>query len=98
MDSFYITKLAEYFPTIYVGLTFYQGKLHAYMGMDFGSINKVIVKFPTVKYLNNVIKYLPERLVPIESMPDTNHLSNMRDESEAQYLPEEQAQTFHRTF
>ena len=50
-----------------------------------------------IPYLINVLKEFPEELGAADSSPEPDHLFKVRPENEVRYLPEEQAQQFHRT-
>ena len=50
-----------------------------------------------IPYLENILREFPERLGRSKPTPAADHLFTVRPESEATYLPEEQAICFHRT-
>jgi hypothetical protein len=95
MDAFELTKFASYLSSIYGGLTVHQGKKHDYLGMDLDYSEKGKVKISIINYINNVLKEFLEHLGAMATSPAAEHLFKVREESEAQLLPEEQAQDFH---
>jgi hypothetical protein len=48
-----------------------------------------------IPYLNDVLRNFPEHLGATATSPAVEHLFKVRDENEAHFLPEEQAQDFH---
>ena len=95
MDIFEITKFVRYLWSIYGGLTVPWGKVYDYLGMELNHIKKATVKLYTIKYLYSVLKELQYHLDMAATTPAADHLFMVRDEGTPQYLPENQAQTFH---
>ena len=50
-----------------------------------------------IPYIKDILREFPERLGRSKATPAPEHLFDVRPESEAVYLPEEQAICFHRT-
>lgn len=50
-----------------------------------------------IPYILNIENEFPEAITKASSTPAADYLFNVRDESEAKYLNEEQAMAFHRT-
>jgi hypothetical protein len=96
VDAFELTKFASYLSSIYGGLAVQQGKKHHdYLGMDVDYSEKGKVKISMINYISNVLKEFPEHLGATATSPVADHLFKVRDESEAELLPKEQAQDFH---
>jgi hypothetical protein len=96
VDAFELTKFASYLSSIYEGLAVHRGKKHNYLGMDLDYSERGKLKMSMINYINNVLKEFPEHLgASTATSPAAEHLFKVRDESEAQLIPEEQAQDFH---
>ena len=50
-----------------------------------------------IKYIGKILISFPENIVGSAESPDAENLSKVRDDKDAKYSPEEQAQSFHRT-
>ena len=97
-DPYKITKFASYISNIYgEKLTVKRGKVHDYLGMELDYSEEGSVKVYMIKYTGKILRYLPEKIVGSEASPAAEHLSKVRDEKGAKYLPEEQAKCFHHT-
>ena len=96
-SEFYITRFTDYLISIYVGLSSSQGKVHDYLGMNLDFSDKGKLQVSMIPYLINVLKELSEELGAAASSTEPDHLFKIRTENEATYLPEDQAQNFHRT-
>ena len=96
-SEFLITRFAYYLISIYVGLSSSLGKVHDYLGMHIEFSEKGKLQVSMIPYLINVLKELPEELGAAASSTEPDHLFKIRTENEATYLPEDQAQKFHRT-
>ena len=70
-------------------------KVHEYWGIDLDYTKQVIVKLSMINYLNIVIQEFSDHLGKTTATPKYDHLFTVRNEGETQYLPEEQAHTFH---
>ncbi|KAL3810038.1 hypothetical protein ACHAXA_000207 [Cyclostephanos tholiformis] len=96
IDSGEITKFGDWLSNTYgVSVAAHRGKVHDYLGMifDFSQEGKVVVNM--VEYIKNIIADFPEEITAIRTSPGADHLFNVRDETEAKLLPEEQAMAFH---
>ena len=96
-SEFDITRFADYLISIYGGLSSSGGKVHDYLGTNLDFNDKVELQVSIMPYLINVQKEFPEELGEAASSPAPDHLFKVSPENEAIYLPEEQAQQFHRT-
>jgi hypothetical protein len=63
--------------------------------MDLDYSEKGKVKISMINYINSVLKEFPEHLGATATSPAAEHLFKVRDKSEAQLPPQEQAQDFH---
>ena len=95
MEIFETTKFAGYLSSIHGRLTVHKGKVHDYFTMDLDYSKQVTVKLSMIKYLDSVLQEFPDHLVTTAATPEFDHLFKIRDESETQYLLEDQANTFH---
>jgi hypothetical protein len=95
VDAFELTKFASYLSSIYGGLAVHQGKKHDYLGMDLDYSEQGKVGVSMIPYLNTVLRNFPEHLGATATSPAAEHLFKVCYESEARFLPEEQAQDFH---
>ena len=78
-------------------LTVNRGKVHDYLSMDLDYSTDGKVSVATIKYLGKIIEGFPEEIKGTVATPAAEHLFQIRDESEAKLLPEEQAVAFHHT-
>jgi hypothetical protein len=93
-----VTKFLVYLAKIYgPKLTVTRGKVHDYLGMDLDYASKKELKVVMIKYLKKVMTDFPEAITSTAATPAADHLFDIRDEEEAKWLPEEQAQAFHRS-
>lgn len=91
------TKLIEYLQGIYGDkMTVNRGKKHRYLGMDFDYTKAGVLSISMVKYIEDMIDEFPELITKTSRTPHTDNLFRVRDESEATFLSEDQAQQFHR--
>ena len=74
-----------------------RGKVHDYLGMDLDFSQKGILKVSMIPYTGKVIQEFPEKIIGTAASPAADHLFQIRDKSDAKYLPEELAMAFHRT-
>ena len=96
VDGAEITKFGVWLnDTFGVTVAEHRGKVHDYHGMimDFSEEGKVSINM--VEYIKTVIADFPEEIIGIKTSPAQDHLFEVRDESEARFLPEEQAMAFH---
>ena len=96
VDSAEITKFGIWLNhTFGVTVAEHRGKVHDYLGMimDFSEEGKVSINM--VEYIKTIIDDFPEEIIGIKTSPAADHLFEVRDESEARLLPEEQAMAFH---
>ena len=56
-----------------------------------------MVKVFMIRYIYSVLQKFPDNMVETESTPAADHLFKLHNESETQYLPEDQSQTFYHT-
>ena len=97
-DSFEITKLFAYLNKIYGNkVVAHRGKKEDYLGMPFDYSQKGAVLVDMIPYIGTIINEFPEVVSKKSPTPAADHLFKIRDEEDAKYLPEEQAQQFHRT-
>ena len=91
IDPFEITKFIVYLSGIYGGeLTFHRRKVNDCIDLNYPE--RGAVKVSMVEYMHTVFKEFPEKLNGTFATPAAGHLLQVRDEGEAKYLPEEQAQ------
>ena len=94
-DDFEITKFACYLADIYgPKMTMHSGDRHDYLGviMEFKDQKVEVSMF---EYLDKLIKEFPELITGSAASPAADYLFQVRDETEAKYLTEEQAVAFH---
>ena len=63
------------------------------MDLDYSQKGKLYVSM--IKYLKKVFAAFPEKITTSAATPASDHLFEVRDESEQKLLPEEQARAFH---
>ena len=68
---------------------------HDYLGVDYEFTGDGKVDVSMFRFLDERIEEFPEVLNGKAATPAADHLFTVRDESEAEYLPEEQAGKFH---
>jgi hypothetical protein len=99
-NSLEVTKLLLHLKRIYgSGITIHRGPKFNYLGMELDYSEKGVFGVSMVKYTTQVqvIDEFPEEITKTSSCPHNEHLFKIRDESEAKFLPEEQAVQFHHT-
>ena len=97
-DKFEVTKLFAYLNKIYgKKVVAHRGKKADYLGMSFDYSMDGAVLVDMIQYIGKIFEEFPEALVRTSPTPAADHLFNIRDEEDARYLPEEQAQQFHRS-
>ena len=98
VDSFEITKLLSYLNKIYSGkIVAQRGRKGEYLGMNLDFTEPGVFQVDMIDYIKNVITDFPEEITGSSPTPHADHLFKIRDEEDAKYLPEEQAQQFHKT-
>ena len=75
--------------------SFTRGPKHTYLGMDLDYSEKGVFKVSMIPYIDKIHEDFPELISKSAPAPHTDNLFKIRDESEAKYLPEEQAVLFH---
>ena len=91
------TKLIKYLRGIYGDkMTINRGKKHRYLGMDLDYSKPGVLSVSMIPYIQSILEDFPELITKSSRTPHTDNLFKVRDPSEAEYLPEEQAQQFHR--
>ena len=93
-----VTKLLACLNKIYgEKIVAQRGGTGDYLGMnlDFGEAG--VFKVDMIDYIKKVIEEFPEEIKGSSPTPHADHLFKIRDKEDARYLPEEQAQQFHRT-
>jgi hypothetical protein len=89
--------LVDYLKGIYGDkMTVTKGKEHRYLGMDFDYSRPGVLRVTMIKYIEDIFEDFPELIEKSSRTPHTENLFKVRDESEATFLSEEQAQQFHR--
>ena len=94
-ENFAITKFACYLADIYgPKITMHTGDRHDYIGviMEFKDQKVEVSMFDD---LDKIIQEFPELITGLATSPAADHLFRVRDETEAKYLPGEQAVVFH---
>ena len=95
-DPAEITKFANYLAVIYgKALTVHRGKIHDYLGIDLDYTTKGKVGVSMIKYVDKILEGFSEELGAPAATPAAEHLFQVRNDSEAEYLSEEKAQEFH---
>ena len=72
-------------------------RLHSYLVMDLDYINQMILKVYMIKYLDIMLQEFLYHLSITAATPAVDQLFKVRYDSSTQYLPENQAHTFHHT-
>ena len=65
--------------------------------MDLNFSKDGIAKISMIKYTSKILTEFPEPITTSCATPVADHLFSIRDESEAKFLPETQAESFHHT-
>lgn len=73
------------------------GDVNGCLGMDPDCSSPGSVKVGVIKHLREIVRDFPESLNGSAAMPSVDHLFKIRDETEAECLPEEQAIACHHT-
>jgi hypothetical protein len=95
-DSAEVSKFLIYLAGIYgPKLTVTRGHVHDYLGMDLDYSDPGKLKVAMIKYIKKILTDFPEAITSISATPAADHLFEVRDEENAKWLPEEQAQAFH---
>jgi hypothetical protein len=91
-----ITKLLLYLRKIYGNkITVHRGKSFTYLGMDLGYSEKGVFTVSMIPYIDTIIKDFPEEITKSSPCPHNQNLFRVREESEAKFIPEDQAMKFH---
>ena len=96
-SNFELTKLALYLKERFGGISVTRGDVFTYLGIDFDHSTKGEVAVSMIPYLNDLLREFPEQLGTPQATPAADHLFEVREEEDAQLLPEEQAVAFHHT-
>ena len=96
-DSLEVTKLLAHLDGIYPNLVAHRGKKGDYLGMNLDFSEDGVFTVDMIPYIKGIIKDFPEEITRKSPTPHADHLFKVRDEKDAKYLPEEQAQQFHTT-
>lgn len=97
-DKFEVTKLFAYLNNIYgKKVVAHRGKKTEYLGMSFDYLPDGEVLVDMIQYIGKIFEEFPEAIMKTSPTPAADHLFSTRDEEDARYLPEEQAQEFHRS-
>ena len=97
-DNVAITKLLVYLSGIYGdNIVVRRGKQHDYLGMDLDFSEDGIFKCSMIPYIDTIHEDFPEAITTSAPSPHTDNLFRVRDEEEAKFLPEKQAEMFHHT-
>ena len=94
-----ITKLGHYLSGVFGGLSVRRGLKHDFLGINFDysrAETEGVVVVDQIPYIRTILQDFPERLGRSKATPAADHLFTVRAEDEAKYLPEEQADIFHR--
>ena len=98
VNNLEITKLLLYLKGIYGDkITINRGKVHEYLGMTFDYTEDGVLRVHMIPFIDTILSDFPEVVTKSAPSPHTDNLFRVREESEARYLPEEQAVAFHRT-
>jgi hypothetical protein len=95
VDPSEVAKFGQWLNMMFGVMVAEQGKVHNYLGMIMDYPEKRKVSINMIEYINNIIADFPEKIVSIKTSPAQDHLFTVRDPSEAQLLPEEQAMAYH---
>jgi hypothetical protein len=91
-----VTRLLLYLKRIYgSGIAVHLGNKFRYLGMDLDYSEKGVFAVSMVGYTDQIIGDFPEEITKSSACPHNENLFKIREESEARYLPEEQAIKFH---
>ena len=72
-----------------------RGNFHKYLGMDTHFSEQGFVDVSMIKYLKKIIEAFTEEINSTSKLPASDHLFQIREESEAMFLPEEKSAAFH---
>ena len=91
-----MTKLLVYLHKLYGRkIVAQRGNKGVYLGMNLDFSERGVFMVDTVPYIKTIFKDFPEEIKSTSPTPHADHLFKVRDEDNARYLPEEQAQQFH---
>ena len=98
VDRFEVTKLLSYLNKIYGGkIVAQRGGTGDYLGMNLDFEEAGVFRVDMIDYIKKMFDEFPEEIKGSSPTPHADHLFKIRDEEDARYLPEKQAQQFHRT-
>ena len=95
--SHFLAWLAKRYDTEDKKLNVVRGPKHDYLGMNLDFSTKGTVNIEMTPYIKKIITAFPEKITGVQSTPAADHLFQIRPESEARVLPEEQARAYHHT-
>ncbi len=72
-------------------LTYHNGKVHDYLGVDFDYTKRKKLKVLMIKYIDKIFKGFSEDIGTPAADPAAKHRFQVREGGEAQYLSEEKA-------
>ena len=76
-----------------------RGKIHDYLGIDFDSSQKGVMRLSMMNNIAKIFRDFPEEIGKLCATPASDHIFMIRDPEETKplgmYLPEEMAQQFH---
>jgi hypothetical protein len=91
-----VPRLLLYLKRIYGGrIVVHRGNKFRYLGMDLDYSKKGVFAVSMVGYTDQIIEDFPEEITKSSACPHNENLLKIHKESEARYLPEEQAIKFH---
>ena len=97
-EGWKITKFLLYLKNIYGSkITIERSKTFEFLGMDLDFSEPKVFAVSMVPFIEKILEDWPEQITKSSQCPHNSNLFKIRDETEAIYLPEEQAQQFHHT-
>lgn len=90
-----VTKIIQWFESIYGNVRVSRGKVHDYLGMNLDYTDRGKVKISMVPFLKQVIDEFPEAITGSAASPAAAHLFDVRDDAERTILDETRARAFH---
>ena len=95
-DGFEVAKIMKHLDKIYgEKLVSHRGKKGDYLGMNLDFLEPGVFTVDQIPYIDSIISDFPEVITRTSPTPHADHLFKIRDEEDAKYLPEVQAQLFH---
>ncbi len=95
--SHFFRWISNRYDTDDKNLNVVRGPKHDYLWMNLDFSESVMVKIEMTPNITKIVTAFPEKITGVQSTPAADHLFNIRPDTEARPLPEEQAQAYHHT-